>query len=74
MFSDVCAAGQMAADEGTGCKDCPADTYKEDDGREECTPCPEGTSTEGATGSDEVTDCLGKKNKTQGQITKCIGM
>ena len=59
LFSEICAAGETAADEGPGCKPCAADKYKLEEGREACENCPVGSSTMGETGSDQYEDCLG---------------
>ena len=61
-FTEVCAPGSTGAEEGPGCVECAADTYKAGEGRQACDACPlePMTNTLGATGSDGSDDCLGK--------------
>ena len=69
-FVDVCEAG-FTAGEGTGCEPCGEDTYKSEEGRQECTQCDENTSTEGATGSTQQDQCLGKIGSCLDRLSAC---
>ena len=54
-----CAAGSYSPSSGgaTSCTAVPADNYQDQAGMSWYTACPAGTSTSGATGSDEASDC-----------------
>ena len=54
-----CAAGSYSPSSGgaTSCTAVPADNYQDQAGMSWYTACPTGTSTNGATGSDEASDC-----------------
>ena len=54
-----CAAGSYSPSSGgaTSCTAVPADNYQDQAGMSWYTACPSGTSTSGATGSDEASDC-----------------
>ena len=43
----VCMAGRT----GPNCEACPTDTFKASAGSADCSPCPSGTSTNGASGA-----------------------
>ena len=55
----ACAAGTYSPSSGgaSSCTPVPADNYQDQAGMSWYTPCPSGTSTSGATGSDEASDC-----------------
>ena len=55
----ACAAGSYSPSSGgaTSCTAVPADNYQDQAGMSWYTACPTGTSTSGATGSDEASDC-----------------
>ena len=60
VFTEICAPGFTGAADGPGCVVCAADTFKPAEGRDACTKCEEGTTTEGRTGSTKKNECLGK--------------
>lgn len=49
-YSFVCKEGYQPYSNNNGCYECPADTFKDTVGGEACTPCPTGSTTDGATG------------------------
>ena len=55
----ACAAGTYSPSSGgaSSCTPVPADNYQDQAGMSWYTACPTGTSTNGATGSDEASDC-----------------
>ena len=59
LVTENCGAGETAASEGTGCDLCIEDTYKPTQGRDACTECPEGTTTDGSRGAETEEECLG---------------
>ena len=58
--AEICEKGETGG-EGATCVDCAADTYKDVTGRDACTPCEEGFSTQGAIGVESADGCYGKE-------------
>ncbi|KAI6233711.1 Fibropellin-1 [Aphelenchoides fujianensis] len=54
-----CPPGQYYDDGAKKCLLCPVDTYKQDEGVGDCTPCPTNTITGNKTGSTDPLDCFG---------------
>ena len=59
----MCGIGENSTTGMSPCEPCPMDTYADEPGTILCTPCPEGTTTEGidqnGTGAYDAWDCRG---------------
>ncbi|KAE9553170.1 hypothetical protein FO519_003609 [Halicephalobus sp. NKZ332] len=55
---DVCPPGSFYDFKTSSCAECPVGTYNSESGTLKCRPCPEGMSTGGKTGVNNVIECV----------------